>query len=128
MRYAEELRKPASYFADIKKTTVEADQLSLAKELIKRKTAKFDPEKFTDQYEAALREMVEAKIQNLPIPQEEPVRRGAKVINLMDALRKSVQGDKSAAVEKKPVEKAGGASRQGMALVKAGRSSKSKSA
>ena len=128
MRYAEELRKPASYFADIKKTTVEADQLSLAKELIKRKTAKFDPEKFADRYEAALREMVEAKIQNLPIPQEEPVRRGAKVINLMDALRKSVQGDKSAAVEKKPVEKAGATSNEGMALVKAGRSSKRKSA
>ena len=124
LRYAEELRKPASYFADIKKTTVEADQLSLAKELIKRKTAKFDPEKFSDQYEAALRELVEAKIQHLPVPQEEPVRKGAKVINLMDALRKSVQGDKSAAVERKPVQKAGASSKQGMALVKASRGSK----
>jgi len=46
----------------------------------------------------------------------------------MDALRKSVQGDKSAAVEKKPVEKAGATSNEGMALVKAGRSSKRKSA
>lgn len=128
MRYAEELRKPASYFADIKKTAVEADQLSLAKELIKRKSAKFDPEKFTDQYEAAVRELVEAKIQNLPLPQEEPVRKGAKVINLMDALRKSVQGDKAAAVEKKPVQKAAASSRQGMALVKAGRGSKRNSA
>ena len=125
MRYAEELRKPASYFADIKKTTVEADQLSLAKELIKRKTAKFDPEKFTDQYEAAVHELVEAKIQNLPVPQEEPVRKSAKVINLMDALRKSVQADKSPTLEKKPVQKAGAAaSKQGMALVKAGRGSK----
>ena len=125
MRYAEELRKPASYFADIKKTTVEADQLSLAKELIKRKTAKFDPEKFTDQYEAAVHELVEAKIQNLPVPQEEPVRKSAKVINLMDALRKSVQADKPPTLEKKPVQKAGAAaSKQGMALVKAGRGSK----
>jgi DNA end-binding protein Ku len=125
MRYAEELRKPASYFADIKKTAVEADQLSLAKELIKRKTAKFDPEKFTDQYEAALRELVEAKVQHLPIPQEEPVRKGAKVINLMDALRKSVQADKIPAPGKKPVQKAGaGAAKQGMELVKPGRGSK----
>ena len=125
MRYAEELRKPASYFADIKQTTVEADQLSLAKELIKRKTAKFDPEKFTDQYEAAVRELVEAKIQNLPVPQEEPVRKSAKVINLMDALRKSVQADKSPTLEKKPVQQAGAAApKQGMALVKAGRGSK----
>jgi len=129
LRYAEELRKPGSYFADIKKTAVEADQLSLAKELIKRKTAKFIPEKFTDQYEAALREMVEAKIQNLPVPQEEPVRKGAKVINLMDALRKSVQGDKSAALGKKPVQKSGSAaSREGIALVKAGRVAKRNSA
>ena len=129
MRYAEELRKPASYFADIKKTTVEADQLSLAKELIKRKTAKFDPEKFADQYEAALRELVEAKIQHLPVPQEEPVRKTAKVINLMDALRKSVQSDKSPALERRPVQKVSvGGSKPNMAVVKAGKTSKRKTA
>ena len=129
MRYAEELRKPASYFADIKKTAVEADQLSLAKELIKRKTAKFDPEKFADQYEAALRELVEAKIQHLPVPQEEPVRKTAKVINLMDALRKSVQSDKSPALERRPVQKVSvGGSKPNMAVVKAGKTSKRKSA
>ena len=129
MRYAEELRKPASYFADIKKTAVEADQLSLAKELIKRKTAKFDPEKFADQYEAALRELVEAKIQHLPVPQEEPVRKTAKVMNLMDALRKSVQSDKSPALERKPIQKVSvGGSKPNMAVVKAGKTSKRKSA
>jgi DNA end-binding protein Ku len=129
MRYAEELRKPASYFADIKKPTVDADQLSLAKELIKRKTAKFDPEKFTDQYEAALRELVEAKIQHLPIPQEEPVRKTAKVINLMDALRKSVQSDKTPDEERRALEKvSAGGSRPNMAVVKARKTSKRKSA
>jgi DNA end-binding protein Ku len=129
MRYAEELRKPGSYFADIKKTTVDSDQLSLAKELIKRKTAKFDPEKFTDQYEAALRELVEAKIQHLPIPQDEPAPRSAKVINLMDALRKSVQGDKTPPVAKKTPQKAGAAAaKEGLTLVKAGKSAKRKSA
>lgn len=127
LRYAEELRKPGSYFADIRKTTIELDQLSLAKELIKRRVAKFAPEKFTDDYEAALRELVEAKIQHLPVPQDEPVRKGAKVINLMDALRKSVQSDKAAAVGKKPIQKAGAeTSRQGMALVKDGRGSRRK--
>jgi DNA end-binding protein Ku len=129
MRYAEELRKPGSYFADIKKTNVEADQLSLAKELIKRKTAKFVPEKFTDQYEAALREMVEAKLKNLPAPQDEPVRKSAKVINLMDALRKSVQSDKSTPLVKKPVQKAAAtASKPDFALVKPVRASKRNSA
>ena len=129
MRYAEELRKPASYFAEIKKTTVDSDQLSLAKELIKRKTAKFDPEKFTDQYEAALRELVEAKMKHLPVPQDEPERKSAKVINLMDALRKSVQGDKTPALGKKTPQKAGAATaREGIAIVKAGKATKRKSA
>jgi DNA end-binding protein Ku len=114
MRYAEELRDPASYFADIKKVTVDEDQLSLAKELIKRKAAKFSPEKFTDEYEAALREMVKAKIERAPIPHDEPAPKSAKVINLMDALRKSVRGDEASA----PKKKAAAASKKGIALVK----------
>jgi DNA end-binding protein Ku len=92
LRYAEELRKPADYFADVKKPRIDDEQLSLAKELIQRKAGKFDPKKFTDNYEAALRELVEAKLKHLPLPVEEkPARRG-KVINLMDALRRSVEG------------------------------------
>jgi DNA end-binding protein Ku len=55
MRYAEELRNPAGYFAEIKPVAVEEDQLSLAEELIKRKSGKFDPQKFKDEYEVALR-------------------------------------------------------------------------
>ena len=63
LRYSDELRKPADFFGNIKKSNVDEDQLSLAEMLIKRKTAKFDPSKFKDQYEAALRELVEAKVQ-----------------------------------------------------------------
>ena len=110
---------PAAISPTSRRLRSTADQLSLAKELIKRKTAKFDPEKFTDQYEAALREMVEAKIKHLPIPQDEPAPRSGKVINLMDALRKSVQGDKAAAAEKKTPQKAASRGREGIALVKA---------
>jgi len=92
LRYAEELRKPADYFADVKKPRIDDEQLSLAKELIQRKAGKFDPGKFKDNYEASLRELVEAKLKHLPLPVEEkPARRG-KVINLMDALRRSVEG------------------------------------
>jgi len=117
MRYAEELRKPEDYFADIKKVSVDDDQLSLAKELIKRKTAKFAPEKFKDEYEAALREMVEARINNAPLPADEPKKPSGKVINLMDALRKSVKGDDAA--EQKPTKKsAPAAQKKGLTLVK----------
>ena len=93
MRYAAELRDPAEYFRDVKKVAVDEDSLSLAKELIKRKSAKFDPSKFVDGYEVALKELVEAKVQHAPIPQDEEVKpKRAQVINLMDALRKSISG------------------------------------
>jgi DNA end-binding protein Ku len=128
MRYVEELRNPADYFADIKKVTVDEDQLSLAKELIKRKTAKFTPEKFKDEYEAALRKMVKGKVQHAPIPQDEPVRKSAKVINLMDALRKSVQRDPSPAPKKKATRKPAAAAGRGIALVKPAAKPKRKSA
>ncbi|HEX3969412.1 MAG TPA: Ku protein [Edaphobacter sp.] len=125
MRYAEELRDPAEYFGDIKKVAVEEEQLSLAKELIKRKAAKFAPEKFKDEYETALREMVEAKVKHQPIPQEEPAPKSAKVINLMDALRKSVSKDETPSAKKKASSHAG--SRKGITLVKpAAKASKSR--
>lgn len=118
MRYAEELRDPADYFNDIKKVTVDEDQLSLAKELIKRKAAKFTPEKFKDEYEAALRTMVEAKVQHAPVPQDEPAPKSAKVINLMDALRKSVQGNHSSTTKKHAQRKPVATSqKKGIALV-----------
>ena len=121
MRYAEELRNPADYFGDIKKVAVDDDQLSLAKELIKRKAAKFAPEKFKDEYEAALREMVEAKVQHAPIPRDEPAPKSAKVINLMDALRKSIRGDEAPAAKKAaPARQATAAAKKGIALVKPG--------
>jgi DNA end-binding protein Ku len=58
LRYAEELRSAKEYFSDIKAAATNAESLSLAKELIHRKTGKFDPSKFTDDYETALRELV----------------------------------------------------------------------
>lgn len=97
LRYAAELREPANYFAAIKPHEINADSLSLAKELIQRKSAAFDPTQFTDGYEAAVRELVDAKLKHAPIPREEPApRTRGKVIHLMDALRKSVSDTKSA--------------------------------
>jgi DNA end-binding protein Ku len=90
LRYEEELRKPREYFKGIKTPKVNEESLDLAKELIKRRAAKFDPEKFKDEYEAALREMVKAKMKGVALPAEpKPATRG-KVVNLMDALRASV--------------------------------------
>jgi DNA end-binding protein Ku len=93
MRYAAELRDPAEYFRDVKTVAIAEDSLDLAKELIKKRAAKFDPSKFVDGYEVAVKELVEAKLQHAPVPQDEvPARAAGKVINLMDALRRSVSG------------------------------------
>ena len=103
MRYAAELRDPAAYFRDVKKTAISADSLALAKELIKRKSAKFDAAKFVDSYEAAVKELVEAKLKHTPIPRDEaPAKSRGKVINLMDALRKSVKSDEKPSAKKGP--------------------------
>ncbi len=122
MRYAAELRNPEEYFRDVKKVTVDADSLALAKELIKRKAGKFDPSKFVDGYEVALKELVEAKIQHAPIPRDEEFKpKRAQVINLMDALRKSVAG-KSADAEQEAAPKRAAerkaATKKGPTLVK----------
>ena len=130
MRYQEELRNPAEYFRDIKKVAVNTDSLELAETLIKKKAAKFDPEKFTDGYEAALKELVEAKVNHLALPEDEVAapKRG-NVVNLMDALRKSVASDAAAAGKKKPVASAKSDAKEGLSLVKASaKSAKRKSA
>ena len=114
MRYQEELRDPKEYFRDIKKVAVNEDSLELAETLIKKKAAKFDPAKFTDGYEAALKELVEAKVNHAPVPKDEaPKAKSGKVVNLMDALRKSLGGAEESAPKKKVAKK-------GIALVKSG--------
>jgi DNA end-binding protein Ku len=135
MRYQEELRKPAEYFSDIKKTKVDEDSLELAETLIKKRTAKFDPSKFSDGYEVALKELVEAKVKHLPIPKdEEPVAPSkGKVISLMDALRKSVQNTETApaVAKKKPAEETLFPEQEehaGPTLVKSGKASRSTTA
>jgi DNA end-binding protein Ku len=133
MRYAEELRNPVEYFREIKKVGVNEDSLELAMELIKRKSAKFEPEKFKDNYEAAVRELVEAKLKHLPVPTEEAAPRRAQVINLMDALRKSVGSGEEVGVassKKKPAasekpEAAKAAGKKGISLVKSAAKRKS---
>ena len=114
LRYAAELRDPAEYFNGIKKTKVASDSLALAKELIKRKAKPFDPSKFVDGYEVAVKELVNAKLKHAPVPHEEaPAPARGKVINLMDALRKSIHsGDK-------PVKRtAATGKKHGLSLVK----------
>jgi len=125
MRYAAELRDSADYFGDVKHVSINKESLDLAKELIKRRTAKFNPSKFVDGYEIALKELVNAKLKHLPIPKEEehaPTK--GKVVNLMDALRKSVRNGEAAeaparkSAARKPSTEKKPAAKHGLSLVK----------
>jgi DNA end-binding protein Ku len=101
LRYRSELRNHQDYFRDIKPQQINADSLELAETLIKKRASKFDLGKFEDGYEVALKELVEAKINRMPVPKDEaPKAAPGKVVSLMDALRKSVATDEKA---KKPV-------------------------
>ena len=123
LRYAAELRDPAAYFDTIEPLPINADSLSLAKELIHRKSAPFDPAIFTDGYETAVKQLVDAKLKHAPIPREAPTpRRRTNVIHLMDALRKSVSD-----TTKKPNAETSSAkptSRKGPTLIKPATSSR----
>jgi DNA end-binding protein Ku len=127
LRYAAELRDSTQYFRDIKPQTIEKDQLQLAQELIQRKTAPFKPAQFTDEYEAALRALIEAKAKHAPIPKGEPAPKSPKVVNLMDALRKSIQSDAPAPKTSSPKPSSrpakSAATRRGLTLVGAKKSS-----
>jgi len=116
LRYAEELRKAKDYFGAISEQTIDKTQLELANQLIKSQSAPFELEHFKDDYEAALRELIDAKRKEKPLPvgEEKPK---AKVVNLMDALRRSVDESKS-----KPASSR--ASNKGPRLVKTGKRSR----
>jgi DNA end-binding protein Ku len=89
LRAANEIRRREDYVPDIETKPAGKAEVELAQQLIKGKAAKFDPTKYPDRYQTALRELVEAKLEGKEIEAPEP-QHTARVINLMDALRKSV--------------------------------------
>ncbi len=94
LRHANEIRSAEKLFDEIPGVKVDKEALDLAKELITRKSGKFEPQQFKDEYTEAVWELIHAKLENRApeIVTEEPG--GAKVINIMDALKKSVQQGK----------------------------------
>src|SRR6187401_469598 len=101
LRYPYEVRDEKEYFDDIPNIKVKKDMLDLARHIVETKSGHFEPESFEDHYEAALRELIEKKSKGIKI---EAPKRGepAKVINLMDALRKSIRTEQVSS--KKPAK------------------------
>lgn len=99
LRFADEVRSAAPLFADIAEGESEKELLDLAEALIEKKAAPFDPASFKDQYTEALREVIEAKAKRkAPVEVEDeaaPARGGAGIIDLVEALKRSVRGGKT---------------------------------
>lgn len=101
LRYANELREPAEFFDTVPSLKPDKEMVDLAVELIDRKAGKFTPDQFEDHYATALHDLINKKMkgQKIKAPHEEVSPGGAKVIDLMSALRKSI-GASSGAKQK----------------------------
>jgi len=107
LRYPYEVRQEDEYFNEIPEEKIPKDMLELASHIVETKTGHFEPQKFEDQYEDALKELIQKKQSGQPI--ERPERREpAEVINLMDALRRSVEASSGSAKRQAPSLKARG--------------------
>ena len=118
LRYPYEVRKEDEYFDDIPDEKIPKDMLELATHIVASKAGHFKPEQFEDQYEDALKELLKKKQsgQKIEAPRD---REPSKVVNLMDALRRSVETERGGGERRKPAPRAG----DHRAPKKAGRSS-----
>jgi Ku protein len=91
LRYPYELRDESDFFDDIRSPKISKDMVELAGHILDTKAAHFDPSKFKDDYETALKALVRRKAAGKPIKAAEPEQRPSNVINLMDALKASLK-------------------------------------
>jgi DNA end-binding protein Ku len=96
LRYPYEVRDEGEYFDDIRNPKVSKDMVELASHILDTKAAHFDPGKFKDEYETALKKLVQRKAAGKPVKSVEREEKPDNVINLMDALKQSLKGRASA--------------------------------
>ncbi|WP_054313525.1 Ku protein [Mesorhizobium sp. 1M-11] len=89
-----EIRSPEKAFAKVPEPRIKKEMLDLAKHIMKSKAGTFDPARFDDRYDAALAELIKAKMAGREIKPPKRKREG-KVVDLMDALRRSADVTKS---------------------------------
>ena len=105
LRYPYEVRSEDEYFDEIQDVKVTKDMLDLAKHIVNQKTGRFEPDKFEDQYETALVDLINQKRAGKPITAK-PRPSGENVVDLMEALRRSVGGrTPETTASKKPAKK-----------------------
>jgi DNA end-binding protein Ku len=101
LRYPYEIRDAKEYFDDIPNVKVAPDMLKLAEHILQSKKAGFHPSQFVDHYEEAVVDMLKKKQAGIPAPRERPAARPQNVVNLIDALRRSVAQEKRAPASSK---------------------------
>lgn len=107
LRYADEVNRAASYFRDIGNAKPDSELLDLAETLIDKKTAPFDATEFHDRYVDALRDLVKRKLKAkggkvTPEEDEEERPSGTNVVDLMAALKKSLEKPAPRSAKKAP--------------------------
>ena len=118
LRYDYEVRDEKDVFAEVPNPRVPKEMLELAEHILETKAGHFDPKKFKDDYELALRKLVKRKAAGEKIEALPPAEDTGKVINLMEALRRSVQGGDvpgsraNRSSKKKPARRSGHRHRQ----------------
>src|ERR1700710_1676774 len=103
LRYPYDVFSEKEYFDDIQDVKVTKDMLDLARHIVNQKAGHFEPDKFEDQYETALVDLINQKRAGKPIAAKARPR-GENVVDLMDALRKSI-GAAEPAKDSKPAKK-----------------------
>jgi len=95
LRYPYELRDEDAYFDDIKNPKISKDMVELASHILDSKAAHFDPSKFKDEYEDALKALVRRKASGKPMKAAPREEKPGNVINLMDALKQSLKSKRA---------------------------------
>jgi DNA end-binding protein Ku len=101
LRYPYEVRNEKEYFDDIQDVKVTKDMLDLAKHIVEQKSGSFEPDRFEDRYESALIDLINQKRNGLPTAAKAAPKSTGNVINLMDALKRSLASEKQAAPQAK---------------------------
>jgi DNA end-binding protein Ku len=105
LHYPYEIRSEEGVFEDIPDLKLPDQMVGLAEEIIDKMSGEFEPDKFEDRYENAMIELIRSKQAGLPAPSEKPAARPANVVNLMDALKRSIESEGGKGKAAKPAGK-----------------------
>jgi DNA end-binding protein Ku len=96
LRYPYEVRSEKDYFDEVQDVKVTKDMLDLARHIVEQKSGSFDPAEFDDHYETALIDLINKKRNGIKIAPRATPKSSGNVINLMDALKKSLASERQA--------------------------------